>query len=74
MLQTANTELFNPLVTVLKAHKSECHNLLFLLQIKPVKVILKLNLRIFIVCTLGTNGLATYMGVYRGGSAELQFL
>ena len=31
MLQTANTELFNPLVP--KAHNSECQNLLFPLQI-----------------------------------------
>ena len=34
MLQTANTDLFNQLVP--KAHKSECQNLLFPLQIKPV--------------------------------------
>ena len=36
MLQGANTDRFNPLVP--KAHKSECQNLLFPLQIKPVKV------------------------------------
>ena len=36
MLQTANTDLFNPLVP--KAHNSECQNLRFPLQIKPVKV------------------------------------
>ena len=36
MLQAANTDLFNPLVP--KAHNSECQNLQFLLQIKPVKV------------------------------------
>ena len=33
MLQTANVDLFNPLVT--KAHNIECQNL-FPLQIKPV--------------------------------------
>ena len=31
-----------------KAHNSECQNLLFLFQIKPVKVNLKLNWRIFL--------------------------
>ena len=36
MLQRANTDLFNPLVP--KADNSECQNLLFPLQIKPVKV------------------------------------
>ena len=36
MLQAANTDLFNPLVP--KARNSECQNLLFPLQIKPVKV------------------------------------
>ena len=36
MLQGANTDLFNPLVP--KAHKSECQNLLFPLQIKRFKV------------------------------------
>ena len=36
MLQAASTELFNPLV--LKAHNSECQNILFSLQIKPVIV------------------------------------
>ena len=35
MLEAANTDLFNPLVA--KAHNSECQNLLFSLQIKPVK-------------------------------------
>ena len=40
MLQAANTDLFNPLVS--KDHNSECQNLLFPLQIKPVKVNLKL--------------------------------
>ena len=37
MLQASNTDLLNPLVS--KAHNSVCKNLLFLLQIKPVKVI-----------------------------------
>ena len=36
MLQAANTDHFNLLVP--KAHNSECQNLLFPLQIKPVKV------------------------------------
>ena len=36
MLQAANTDLFNPLVA--KAHNSECQNLPFTLQIRPVKV------------------------------------
>ena len=36
MLQGANTDLFNPLVP--KAYTSERQNLLFLLEIKPVKV------------------------------------
>ena len=36
MLQAAKTDLFNPLV--IKAHNDECQNLLFPLQIKPVKV------------------------------------
>ena len=36
MLQAANTDIFNPFVP--KAHNSECLNLLFPLQIKPVKV------------------------------------
>ena len=35
MLQGANTDQFNPLVP--KAHNSEHQNLLFPLQIKPVK-------------------------------------
>ena len=36
MFQTANTDIFNSLVP--KAHNSECHNILFPLHIKPVKV------------------------------------
>ena len=36
MLHGANTDLVNLLVP--KAHNSECQNLLFPLQIKPVKV------------------------------------
>ena len=43
MLQGANTDLFNPLVS--KAHNSECQNLPFPLQIKPVKPV-KANWRI----------------------------
>ena len=45
MLQRASIDLFNPLVP--NAHKSECPNLLFPLKIKPLKVNLKLNWRIF---------------------------
>ena len=45
MLQAANNDLFNPLVP--KAHNSECQNILFPLQIKPLKVNLKLNWWIF---------------------------
>ena len=41
MLQGASTDLFNPLVP--KARNNECQNLLFPLQIKPVKVNLKWN-------------------------------
>ena len=37
MLQADNTDLFNPLVP--KARNSECQNLPFPLQIKPVKSI-----------------------------------
>ena len=37
MLQGASTDLFNPL-TVPKAHNSECQNILFHLQIRPLKV------------------------------------
>ena len=36
--EAANTDLINPLVP--KAHNIECENILFPLQIKPVKVIL----------------------------------
>ena len=36
MLQAANTDLFNSFVP--KVHISQCQNLLFPLQIKPVKV------------------------------------
>ena len=56
MLQAASTGLTNQLVP--KAHNSDCQNLLFPLQIKLVKVNLKLNWRIFIFCNLGTNGLS----------------
>ena len=37
MFQAAKTDLFNPLLP--KGHNSECQNLPFPLQIKPVKVI-----------------------------------
>ena len=55
MLQAANTDLLNPLIP--KAHSSEHQTLLFSLQIKPVWTPIKASLRIFIFCTLGTNGL-----------------
>ena len=51
MLQAANTDLLVP-----KARNSQCQNLPFPLQIKPVNVN-KANWRIFIFCTLGNNGL-----------------
>ena len=35
MLQAGKTDLFNPLVP--KVHNSKCQNLLFPVQIKPVK-------------------------------------
>ena len=60
MLQAANTDLFNPLVH--KAHNSGCQNLQFLLQIMPVRASWSYSLRIFIFCTLGTNGLRLYAG------------
>ena len=37
MLQSASTDLFNPFVPKAK-YNSECQNVLFPLQIKPVKV------------------------------------
>ena len=56
MLQAANTDFYNPLGP--KVHNSECQNLLFSLQIKPVKSQLKLVcVSEFILFTLGTNGL-----------------
>ena len=54
MLQAANVDLFNLLVP--KAHNSECQNLPFHLHSKTSKSD-KASLRIFIFCTLGTNGL-----------------
>ena len=36
MLQAANTDLFNPLLP--KAHNSECQNIIFPFEIKPVKI------------------------------------
>ena len=55
MLQSASNDLFNPLVP--KAFNSECQILLFLFQIKAVKVNLKQNWQIFRSFTFGTNGL-----------------
>ena len=54
MLQAANSDLFNPLVPI--AHNSYCQNILFPVQIKPVKSV-KASLLIFTFCTLGTNWL-----------------
>ena len=54
MLQAANNDIFNPLVP--KDHNSKCQNLLFPLQIKPVKVSKAIKSRcVFFIC--GTNGL-----------------
>ena len=55
MLQAANTDLFNPLV--LKAHNIECQNILFPLQIKPLKVSYSQIADIYFLHPLGTNGL-----------------
>ena len=55
MLQSANTNIFILLAPI--THNSECQNLIFPLKIKPVKVNLKCNWRIFIFFTLGINGL-----------------
>ena len=59
MLQAANTDHLNPLVP--KAHNSECQNLLFPLQVKPIKLSqvksIKSSLRIYIFYTFRTNGL-----------------
>ena len=52
MLQAANTDLSNPLVP--KAYNSECQNLLFPLQIKPVKSV-KSKVYRFLFFTLCTN-------------------
>ena len=65
ILQATNTVLFN--LSVLKAHNSECHYLLFPLQIKPVKSV-KASMRIFIFCTLSTNGLNKYYTLIRSSS------
>ena len=54
MLQAANADVLNPLVT--KPHNSECQNLQFPLQIKPRKWQLKIVCG-FYFCTLGTIGL-----------------
>ena len=60
MLQAAITDLFNPLAP--KAHNIKCQNILFPVQIKPLKSVkvspsVKAIWRIFISCTLGSNGL-----------------
>ena len=60
MLQEANTDLYNPLVPI--AQNTERKKLLFPLQIRPVKVNFKKNWRIFILLTLGANGLSEFMG------------
>ena len=55
MLQSAKTDLFNPLVP--KAHNSECQNLIFLIQTKPIQVKISLRILYFLHPRLGTNGL-----------------
>ena len=67
MLQSTSSDLINPLVA--EAHNSECQNLLFPLQIKPVKVYLKLIWRIFRFFTLGTNGLKAKWTLTASGSS-----
>ena len=53
MLQADNNnDLFNPFVP--KAHNSECQNLLFPLQMKPVKKSVNASLRDFYFCTLAS--------------------
>ena len=72
MLQAVNTDLFNP--SVPKAHNSESQNLLFPLQIKPVKKSVKASWRIFISCNLGTimvNPWRKAQLASRGGAARL---
>ena len=56
MLETSNTDLFNPLL-VPEAHNSQCQNILFPLEIKPVKV----SLRIFIFAPSALMGQKQYM-------------
>ena len=57
MLQAAYNDPFVPIV-----HKSDVNNLPFPLSIKPAKVDLNLNWRIFILCTLDTDGLKNTLG------------
>ena len=54
MLQAANTDLFNPLVP--KVYNSERPIYYFLYKLSQQKSV-EANWRIFIFCTLGTNGL-----------------
>ena len=54
MLQAANTDLFS--LFIHETLNSECQNLLFPLQSKPVKSV-KASLQIFTFSTLSTNGL-----------------
>ena len=52
MLQADNTDLFHPFVT--KAHNCECQNLIFPLQMKPLKS--KVKLADFIFCPSALRG------------------
>ena len=55
MLQAANTDLFNPLVT--KAHNSIVSVKIYYYLCKLCKKSAKACMLIFIFCTLSTNGL-----------------
>ena len=55
---TSLHDLFNPLVPKAQNANGEFQNLLFPLQIKPVKVNLNFNWRIFIFFTFGNIGLS----------------
>ena len=65
-IRTVQLDLCNTLFP--KAHNSECQNLPFPWEIKPVQVSLKLSWRIFGFFTFGTNGLS----VSRTGTCEVR--
>ena len=56
MLQAANNERFNPLVP--KARNSDCQNLPFPLQIRPIKLSSSKFPNFYFLRTLDTNGLS----------------